>query len=172
MNSARHVIGRIFSPRFISDMASFDVASTIARHVIKRILNPRLLNYMASYDVASSVNQSLPPGGSATSGRRSTRQRRRQHRHRRRPWTDTGERTRTALCRSSGTRACHPAQALGQGADPPHSVLMLATSSTTCWTGTRHVTHLTVKPFSPGRPPTTQYTGSRHDILRMHSLIY
>ena len=31
-----------------------------ARHVIKRILNPRFLREMASYDVASTIHQCLP----------------------------------------------------------------------------------------------------------------
>jgi len=33
-----------------------------ARHVIKRNLNPRFLSWMASYDVASTIHQSLEVG--------------------------------------------------------------------------------------------------------------
>jgi len=34
-----------------------------ARYVIKRILNPHLLSQMASYDMASTIHQSLGGGG-------------------------------------------------------------------------------------------------------------
>ena len=33
-----------------------------ARHIIKRILNPRFLRQMTSYDVASTIHQSLRGG--------------------------------------------------------------------------------------------------------------
>ena len=33
-----------------------------ARHVIQRLVNPRFLSQMASYDVASTIHQSLGPG--------------------------------------------------------------------------------------------------------------
>jgi len=47
MECAHHVITRIMNPRFLSYMASYDVASAF-------------LCYMASYDVASAIHQSLP----------------------------------------------------------------------------------------------------------------
>jgi hypothetical protein len=66
MDSARLVIKHNLNPRFLSHMASYELAITIrrslmmdsARHVIKRILNPRILSHVASYDVASTSHQS------------------------------------------------------------------------------------------------------------------
>jgi hypothetical protein len=68
-DSARHVIKRVLNPRFLSQMASYDEASTSARHGIIRILNPRLLSQMASYDVASSIHQTLPGSRPSAAGK-------------------------------------------------------------------------------------------------------
>jgi hypothetical protein len=55
MGSVRHVIQRI------------------ARHVIRRISNPRFLSNMTSYDVASTFHQSLRQGGGRRAEQRAIR---------------------------------------------------------------------------------------------------
>jgi len=51
-------------------MASYDVASTDSlRHVIKRIVDPLSVSQMASYDVASSIHESLHVGVPAVGAR-------------------------------------------------------------------------------------------------------
>ena len=51
MDCARHFIKRVLNPHFLSQSASYDVASTIHQ-------NPRFLNQTASFDVASSIRES------------------------------------------------------------------------------------------------------------------
>jgi hypothetical protein len=74
IDSASHVIKRIFNPRFSSLTAFYDVAGTIhqflyqhhaqelmdsAHHVIRRIFSSGFLSLMSFYDVAGIIHQSL-----------------------------------------------------------------------------------------------------------------